>query len=79
MNFASLAHGASIEAMGLQPDEGLWLAVILIALSLIIALLLVKSVRDRKVLDLPPIVGASHVLMAVSFICLLAALLILFY
>jgi hypothetical protein len=79
MNFDTLATGPAAKALGLQPDEGFWLAVTLILLALVLDVLLVKSILDRRVLEKKPAVGATIVLSIVSTLCLLGGVLLLLF
>ncbi len=79
MNFDKLADGATSGFLGLLPDEGFWLAIILILLAVVLELAIWRSVRDRKVLGLPPVAGATIVLAIISLLSFVAALLILFF
>jgi formate-dependent nitrite reductase membrane component NrfD len=79
MSFDNLAQGATAEALGLVADDAFWLAIILIVLSLAIALLLVKSVRDRQVLEMQPVIGATYALVAIALLCFVGGILIMFH
>jgi hypothetical protein len=79
MNFDMLATGATVQALGLMPDEGRLLAAILVVLCVIIGLFLTKSVRDRKVLEQEPVVGATIVLTIIAILCFVAGILILLH
>lgn len=76
MMLERLADGATTKALGLLPDEGFWLAVILIGLAIVLDLLVFKSIRDRHVLEKKPVVGATIMLVIISLLCFVAGVLI---
>ena len=78
MTFASLATGPTTKALGLMPDEGLALAVVLIFISILLELFLFRSIRDRRVLGEQAVKAATVVLAIISMLCFLGGLLILF-
>ena len=77
--FEKLATGEAVKALGIVPQDGLWLAIILLTISVFIELVLLKSVRDRRVLGETTIVSASIVLAMISLACAVGGLLLLFY
>ena len=77
--FEQLATGEAVKVLGLMPKDGFWLAIILLAISVIIELTLLKSIRDRRVLGETTVVGTTIVLAMISLICAVGGLLLLFY
>ena len=69
MTYGSLATGITAKAAGLLPDEGFWLAMIVLAIAVGLELFLFKSIRDRRVLGEKPVVGATVVLALISMAC----------
>ncbi len=78
MFYAALAAGPASKALGLVPEDALALAIVAIAISVVLELFLLKSVRDRRVLGVPPVSAATVVLAFVSMLCLLGGLILLF-
>ena len=76
--FEKLATGSVAKALGLVPQDGFWLAIVLLVTSFVIELALFRSVRDRRVLGKNPVVAATIILAVISMFCLFGGLLLLF-
>ncbi|MCF6198714.1 MAG: hypothetical protein L3J67_04850 [Hyphomicrobiaceae bacterium] len=77
--FEKLATGEAVKALGLMPEDGFWLAIVLLLLSLLIELALFKSVRDRRVFGKKTVVSATIALAVISLVCAVSGLLLLFF
>ena len=79
MEMLQFQSGKIAEMIGFTGSEALWAGGIFIFIGLLIDVVAVKSISDRKVLELKPVGGPTIILFLIATLLMIGGLLIILF